>query len=265
MTIKIPNKDKIKILSSDDVYGVMQRILLSEQKVDQDKEHFWMIGLSMNSRILYIELVSMGSVKVTSIEPMNVYRWAVQKGAVKVIFVHNHPSGELKPSEVDLDITDRLIQVGRILNIEAIDHLIISKKSYLSFSDTGLFEKLKQSTKWVPQYELIARIKAEEKSIRDQQVKEAIQKTINQEERKRVKEAKAAEAEKLKALKDAETQRLKEVKGALEKGIMAVKIAEENRVKGLLAVAKQLKKENLPLQKIIAITGLSKAEIERIK
>jgi DNA repair protein RadC len=276
MTIKILNKDKIKLLNSDDVYGVMQNLLLREQKIDQEKEHFWIIGLDNANRVLYIELVSMGSVKVTSVEPMNVYRVGVLKGAVKVIFVHNHPSGELKPSDADLDVTDRLIQVGRILNIEAIDHLIISKKSYLSFADTGLFEKLKQSTKWVPQYELVARIKAEEKSIREQQVKEAVQKTINQEEKKRVREAKAAEAEKYKALKDAEAQKLKEVKGALEKGIHAVKIAEEvklkelkkaeeKRVKGLIEVAKQLKQRKLPLKEIIAITGLSKGEIEKIK
>jgi DNA repair protein RadC len=273
MTIKIPNKDKIKLLSSDDVYGVMQRILLSEQKVDQDKEHFWMIGLTMNSRILYIELVSMGSVKVTSVEPMNVYRWAVQKGAVKVIFVHNHPSGELKPSEADLDITDRLIQVGRILNIEAIDHLIISKKSYLSFADSQIFEKLKESTKWVPQFELIKRIKDEEKKIREEAVRDAEAKA----EVKKVKAVKAAQAEaeikKQEELKEAEeraeVEKLKSVKEALEKGVKAAKAAEELGVKAVkatkLEVAKQLKKRNLPLKEIIAISGLTKAEIEKIK
>jgi DNA repair protein RadC len=154
----------------------MQEILLREEKIDQEKEHFWMIGLAQNCRMQYIELVSMGSVKATTIEPMNVFRWAVMKGSVKVILAHNHPSGELKPSDADKDIIDRLIQVGLILNIQVIDHMIISVKSYLSFADIGLLAELEKSTKWVPQYQLIERIKKEEQKIRDQAVKEAEEK-----------------------------------------------------------------------------------------
>jgi DNA repair protein RadC len=178
MTIELSDKQKIKLLNSDDVYTVMQGILLREEKIAQEKEHFWMIGLANNNRILYIELVSLGSVNAVTVEPMNVFRVAVLKGAVKAIIAHNHPSGELKPSDADKDLTDRLIQVGRILNIPVIDHLIISVNSYLSFVDTGLFEQLEDSTKWVPAFELIERIKKEEKKIRDQAVQEEKEKTI---------------------------------------------------------------------------------------
>lgn len=178
MTIELSDKQKIKLLNSDDVYTVMQGILLREEKIDQEKEHFWMIGLANNNRILYIELVSLGSVNAVTVEPMNVFRVAVLKGAVKAIIVHNHPSGELKPSDSDKDLTDRLIQVGRILNIPIIDHLVISVNSYMSFVDTGLFEQLEESTKWVPAFELIERIKKEEKKIRDQAVQEEKEKTI---------------------------------------------------------------------------------------
>ena len=170
MTIDLTEEQKIKLLNSDDVYIVMRDILLRGEKIDQEKEHFWMIGLANNNEILYIELVSLGSVRATTVEPMNVYRVAVLKGAVKVIFVHNHPSGELKPSESDKDVTDRLIQVGRILGIEALDHLIISTKSYMSFVDAGLFQQLQQSTKWVPLYEIKERMLAEQKRIREQAV-----------------------------------------------------------------------------------------------
>jgi DNA repair protein RadC len=176
MTIELTDEQRIKLLNSDDVYSVMQEILLREEKIDQEKEHFWMIGLAQNSRMQYIELVSMGSVKATTIEPMNVFRWAVMKGSVKVILAHNHPSGELKPSDADKDITDRLIQVGLILNIQVIDHMIISVKSYLSFADIGLLAELEKSTKWVPQYQLIERIKKEEKKLREQAVKAAEEK-----------------------------------------------------------------------------------------
>ena len=178
MTIDLTEEQKIKLINSDDVYSVMQEILLREEKIDQEKEHFWMIGLAQNNRMQYIELVSMGSVNATTVEPMNVYRVAVLKGAVNVIMVHNHPSGELKPSDEDKDLTDRLIQVGRILNIKVIDHLVISVKSYLSFSDTGLLAELEQSTKWIPQFELIERIKKEEKKIREEAVKIEKEKTL---------------------------------------------------------------------------------------
>ncbi|WP_261832060.1 JAB domain-containing protein [Leminorella grimontii] len=80
----------------------------------------------MAGYILYIELIALGSVRKVPVEPMNVYRVAVMKNATRVTAVHNHPTGRLAPSDADKDITDRLIQVGRILNIEMEDHLIIS-------------------------------------------------------------------------------------------------------------------------------------------
>jgi DNA repair protein RadC len=208
MTISLSEQQKIKILNSDDVYNVMQEILLREEKIDQEKEHLWMIGLAQNNRILYIELISLGSVKATTVEPMNVFRVAVLKGAVNVILAHNHPSGELKPSDADKDTTDRLLQVGLILNIKVIDHLIISVKSYLSFADTGLLAELEKSTKWVPQYQLIERIKKEEKKIRDQALK--------------VERAKAKE-EKEKAVKK---EKLAIAKAGLKKGLSIEIISE---------------------------------------
>jgi DNA repair protein RadC len=173
MTIELTNEQKIKILNSNDVYCIMQEILLREEKIDQEKEHFWMIGLATNNRILYIELVSLGSVKATTVEPMNVFRVAVMKGAVNVIMAHNHPSGELIASAADQDLTDRLIQVGRILNIQVIDHLIISTQSYISFADEGIMQELQQSIKWVPEFEIVDRIRKEEKKIREEAVREA--------------------------------------------------------------------------------------------
>lgn len=183
MTIELTEEQKIKLLNSDDVYSVMQDILLREEKIDQEKEHLWMIGLAQNNRMLYVELVSLGSVKATTVEPMNVFRVAVLKGAVFVIIAHNHPSGELKPSENDEDTTDRLIQVGRILNIKVIDHMIITTKSYLSFKDIGLLEKLEQSTKWIPQFELIERIRKEEKTIRQEALRIAKEKAKSEKEK----------------------------------------------------------------------------------
>jgi DNA repair protein RadC len=134
---------------------------MRENKIDRNKEHFWIIGLSTPNKILYIELISLGTVNATLVEPMEVYSFALQKRTVKVILVHNHPSGEIKPSQADIDLTDRLLQVGNFLNVPVIDHLIISEKSYYSFSNTGLLEKLSDSKKYVLPYKEEERIRKE--------------------------------------------------------------------------------------------------------
>ncbi|MFQ0973665.1 JAB domain-containing protein [Gilliamella sp. CG35] len=164
MDIKLTKHDKRYIESTDDVYSIMQRVLLRDNQIDQEKEHLWMIGMNQAGYILYIELIALGSYKSVDVEPMNVFRVAVMKNASRVILVHNHPSGSLTPSEADKDITDRLIQVGRILNIDLIDHLIITPKSYISFRSTKLMDELEQSLKYVPTYQVVERIRKEEKA-----------------------------------------------------------------------------------------------------
>ncbi|MEM6644522.1 MAG: JAB domain-containing protein, partial [Bacteroidota bacterium] len=154
MNIKLTASSKIKIKSSDDIYPIMQKILMRENKVDRDREHFWTISLNNAHKILNIELVSMGTINKTFAEPMEVFSIPLQKRAVKIILVHNHPSGELKPSDADKDLTDKLIQVSRIMNVPVLDHLIIAEKSYMSFKDIGLLEELERSTKYVPAYEM---------------------------------------------------------------------------------------------------------------
>ncbi|TRX46295.1 helix-turn-helix domain-containing protein [Fulvivirga sp. M361] len=161
MNIKLTNSQKIKILCSDDIYSIMQKILLRENKIDRNREHFWTISLDNAHKILNIELVSMGSATKTVVEPMEVFSIPLQKRAVRIILVHNHPSGEIKPSKEDLDITDRLIQAGRILQTPVLDHLIITEKTFFSFEDVGLIKELEQSTKYVTAYELKRRYQKE--------------------------------------------------------------------------------------------------------
>jgi DNA repair protein RadC len=165
MNVKLTKTQKIKLLNSADIYNVMQQILLRENKIDRNKEHFWTIGLDNSNRILYIELISLGGTTQAPAEPMQVFRVGVLKGAVRMILIHNHPTGELKPSQEDLDITDRLIQVGIILNIRVIDHLIITEKAYNSFTDTGMLSKLEDSTRYVPNYKIQEKLLKEAKEI----------------------------------------------------------------------------------------------------
>ena len=138
--------------------------------IDQEKEHFLIIDMNLADCILYIELFTLKSYKPVDVEPMNVFRVAVMKNACRVIAVHNHPSGRLAPSEPDKDITDRLIQVGRILNIEFVDHLIISPVSYTSFRYIGLMDELKKSLKYVPTYQVVEQIRKKEQKIAEEKL-----------------------------------------------------------------------------------------------
>ncbi len=168
MNIKLTNKDKINVTNPDDIYEIMQRILLRENKIDREKEHFWIVGMNNANTILYIELVSMGTARTAPVDPMHVFRVAILKGAVKVVAVHNHPSGAMRVSEKDKLITDRLIQVGKIIDISVEDHLIISPATFLSFVNTGLMNELHNSTRFVPTYKLIEEIRKEEQVIREE-------------------------------------------------------------------------------------------------
>lgn len=171
MDIKLAKNDKRYIEGTDDVYNIMKNVLLRDNKIDQEKEHFWIVGMNLAGYILYIELIALGSYKSVDVEPMNVFRVAVMKNASRVIAVHNHPSGRLSPSVTDKDITDRLIQVGRILNVEFVDHLIISPLSYTSFRSIGLMDELEKSLKYVPTYQVVEQIRKEEKQIAKEAIK----------------------------------------------------------------------------------------------
>ena len=173
MHINPSKAEKIKMLNSADLYAIMQKVLLREDKIDQDREHFWILGLANNNRLLFVELISLGTVNATLVVPMEVFSFALQKRAVKIILCHNHPSGELKPSEQDKDITDRLLQIGTIVKMPVLDHIIITDQSYLSFADIGLLDELKKSLKYVPSYELAERIRAEAAAITEQKLEEA--------------------------------------------------------------------------------------------
>jgi DNA repair protein RadC len=157
MEIRLSKLQKTKIKAHEDVYEIMRMVLMREQKIDRNREHLWVIGLAADNTILLVELVSMGSVTRTIAEPMEIFSLALQKRCVKIILVHNHPSGLLKPSAADKDMTDRMIQVGRIVHVPVLDHYIISEQGYFSFLEDGLMDDLAKSLKYVPEYEQVER------------------------------------------------------------------------------------------------------------
>lgn len=132
---------KIKLTTPLKVFNIMKNILANEDVIDKDKEHFWVIGVDTGLKVKYIDLVSLGSLDTSIVHPREVFRLAVMKAVSSVILVHNHPSGNVEPSEEDIELTKRLKKSGEILGINVIDHVIISTGTYFSFSETGLLNQ----------------------------------------------------------------------------------------------------------------------------
>jgi len=147
MNVRLGKEQKIQVTTAEDIYLIMRQILLRENRMGQNKEHFWVVGLASDQRILFIELASLGSVKEAIVNPSEIFQFAIQKLAVKIILVHNHPSGNLNPSAADEDITDRLIQAGKLVEKDVLDHLIISPEGYFSFEKEGVMDRLRKSMK----------------------------------------------------------------------------------------------------------------------
>jgi DNA repair protein RadC len=138
MNVRLSKDQKIRIGSPEDIYEIMRQILLRENRVGRQKEHFWVMGLSTNNEISYIELVSLGSISAAVVNPLEVYHLAVGKKSPKIVLVHNHPSGNLEASENDKTITNTIVTGGETLKIEVLDHLIISEEGYYSFAENKL-------------------------------------------------------------------------------------------------------------------------------
>lgn len=224
MNIKLTDKDKIRVSEPEDIVGIMQRILLRENKIDREKEHFWIVGMNNAGYILYIELISLGSATKTPVAPMNVFRVAVLKGAIRVIAVHNHPSGVMNPSEKDKDITDRLIQVGKILDIPMDDHVIITPTEYMSFRMTGLMARLEKSLKYVPPYQIAEMIRQEEREIREDMKKE--EQALRDEMQKELKKAQQQKKEAEHQKSEVQQQVNKAIRKLLEKGMTSEQISD---------------------------------------
>lgn len=180
MNVKLTKSQQIKLTSSADIYKIMQQVLLRENKIDREKEHFWTIGLDNANRILYLELISLGSTTATIVQPMQVFRVAILKGAINLILVHNHPSGEIRPSDEDKDITDRLIQVGNIVGIKVLDHLIITEKTYNSFNDTHQLQEIEKSSRYIPNFKQQEQLKKEAEKIGEKRLaKEMLKRMVD--------------------------------------------------------------------------------------
>ncbi|WP_158845058.1 RadC family protein [Algibacter sp. L1A34] len=125
--------EKKKITSSKSVFELMQPII-----GELEHEEFWIIYLNNSNKVIHKNQLSKGGITGTLVDVRLVLKSALEVGALGLILSHNHPSGTLKPSEADKNITEKLKIAAQSLDIKVLDHLIITEKAYFSFADENI-------------------------------------------------------------------------------------------------------------------------------
>jgi len=125
--------EKKKITSSNSVFELMQPII-----GELPHEEFWIVYVNNSNKVLQKSQLSKGGITGTLVDVRLVLKTALQLGAVGLILTHNHPSGTLKPSQADKQITQKLKKASESLDIKVLDHVIITEKAYFSFADENL-------------------------------------------------------------------------------------------------------------------------------
>ena len=133
---KVKPSQRPKILSSKDAYNILL------ESWDDDKlefvEQFKVLLLNRANRVLGVCKISTGGVSGTVADPKLIFAAAINANASAIILAHNHPSGQLKPSSADINLTKKIKEGGQFLEIPVLDHIIVTSESYYSFADEGL-------------------------------------------------------------------------------------------------------------------------------
>ncbi|PIP17201.1 MAG: hypothetical protein COX44_01205 [Candidatus Portnoybacteria bacterium CG23_combo_of_CG06-09_8_20_14_all_37_13] len=111
---------------------------LREKLGREKKEYFVILLLDSRNNLIKDTIVSIGTLNANLVHPREVFKEAVDNRAASIIIAHNHPSGDPEPSEDDLEITKRLVESGKILGVEVVDHIIITKTGFISFKEKNL-------------------------------------------------------------------------------------------------------------------------------
>ncbi len=124
-----------KVVTSADAYGYLKDVF---PNLDY-REYFYILCLNRNNKVLGYCQISAGGLCGTIADVRMIMQTALKSSACSLVISHNHPSGNLIPSEADKDLTKKIREAGKVLDIAVLDHLIITSESYFSFADEGLF------------------------------------------------------------------------------------------------------------------------------
>jgi len=111
---------------------------LLEEIRDQRREHFLCLYLNARNQVIFREVVSIGSLSASIVHPREVFQAAIAHSAASVVLSHNHPSGDVSPSQDDIELTRRLVRAGEIMGIDVLDHIIMAAEDFLSMKERGL-------------------------------------------------------------------------------------------------------------------------------
>jgi DNA repair protein RadC len=125
--------NKKQITGSQDVFDIFHPALS-----DKTYEEFWILLLNKANKIIGTFNISEGGLAGTVADPVKIFKKAIEYNAVGMILCHNHPSGNIKASEADIKLTQKLKEAGKFLDITILDHIIIGEEKYLSFADEGM-------------------------------------------------------------------------------------------------------------------------------
>lgn len=126
-------KRRIKVTSSQLVYDHMRSYLL-----DLQHEEFFVVLLNRANEVLHTKQISIGGLSGTIADGKVIFKAALELGAHAMILVHNHPSGQLKPSDADRNLTKKMVEFGKYIDLPVLDHLIFTDNGYFSFADNGM-------------------------------------------------------------------------------------------------------------------------------
>lgn len=126
-------KQKKYIGHSRDIYD-----LFKPKLADLQHEEFWVLLLNRGLKVIGEKMVSEGGASGTMVDAKKVFKIAIDEGAVSIALAHNHPSGTAKPSGEDIELTKKLTQAGKLMDINVIDHIIVTQDAFYSFADEGL-------------------------------------------------------------------------------------------------------------------------------
>jgi DNA repair protein RadC len=124
--------EKMKLSSSGSVFDLMQPLI-----GELDHEEFWILLLNNANKMKFKWRLSVGGITATLVDVRLIYKKALEHGATSIILCHNHPSGNLQPSQSDIMLTKKVIKGGGILDIKVLDHIIVTECAYYSFADEG--------------------------------------------------------------------------------------------------------------------------------
>lgn len=135
--VRESGRERLMLEGPEDVASILSHYL-----EDEDREHFVTLMLDSKNRVIGVHTASIGTLTAALVSPREVFKAAILCNALSIVLGHNHPSGDVDPSPEDIQVTERLVRAGAMLDIEVLDHVIVGEEgSYTSFKRSGIMPR----------------------------------------------------------------------------------------------------------------------------